>query len=212
VMQPQVQQSQPHSEVSSPLRTGSPRSGMSTPRTERQLEIEAADRKMREEMERQKQAEVAKRQRETQEREARERDLLAQKQALALERQRKDESDRLAREAMKRQLIEMEKLRGSGLTGYITLQVAGSPFWKRRFYLMRGQVLSLFRDENDRQPVSDMKLGGQVAHLADASLEVLIPNSFLVQLRNGQTHYFFSDTTKDKEMAMAGFMKCNESA
>ncbi|KAG0207865.1 hypothetical protein BGX28_001014 [Mortierella sp. GBA30] len=196
----------------SPIRTGSPRSGISTPRTERQLEIEAAERKVREEMERQRRAEVAKRQRETEEREAREQELFAQKQALELERRRKEESDRIAREAMKKQLIEMERLRGSGLSGYITIQSAGSPFWRRRFYVMRGQVLAFYRDENDRAPVSEMKLGGQVAHIVDASLDVLIPNSFRVDLQNGLTHYFFSDTTKDKELAIAGFMKCNESA
>ncbi|KAF9192338.1 hypothetical protein BGZ51_005731 [Haplosporangium sp. Z 767] len=202
----------PEASSPSPIRTGSPRSGLSTPRTERQLEIEAAERKVREEMERQRRAEAAKRQRETEEREAREQELFAQKQAQELERKRKEESDRIAREAMKKQLIEMERLRGSGLSGYITIQSAGSPFWRRRFYVMRGQVLSFYRDENDRMPVSEMKLGGQVAHIEDASLDVLIPNSFRVDLHNGLTHYFFSDTTKDKELAIAGFMKCNESA
>ncbi|KAI1310198.1 hypothetical protein EDD11_003906 [Mortierella claussenii] len=208
----QQQQQQPEASMPSPVRTASPRSGLSTPRTERQLEIEAAERKVREEMERQRRAEAVKRQRETEEREAREQELYAQKQALELERKRKEESDRVAREAMKKQLIEMERLRGLGLSGYITIQSAGSPFWKRRFYVMRGQVLAFFRDENDRAPVSQMNLGGQVAYIEDASLEVLIPNSFRVDLKNGDTHYFFSDTTKDKEMAIAGFMKCNESA
>ncbi|KAG0370614.1 hypothetical protein BC939DRAFT_468174 [Gamsiella multidivaricata] len=206
------QQQQPEVATPSPTaRTASPRSGLSTPRTERQLEIEAAERKVREEMERQRRAEAAKRQRETEEREAREQELFAQKQALELERKRKEETDRVAREAMKRQLIEMERLRGLGLSGYITIQSAGSPFWKRRFYAMRGQVLAFFRDENDRAPVSQVNLAGQVVHVEDASLEVLIPNSFRVDLKNGDTHYFFSDTTKDKEMAIAGFMKCNES-
>ncbi|KAF9117056.1 hypothetical protein BGX27_005606 [Mortierella sp. AM989] len=197
--------------IASPVRTGSPRSALSTPRTERQMEIEAAERKSREEMERQKRAEVAKRQRETEEREAREQELFAQKQALELERKRKEETDRVAREAMKKQLFEMERLRGSGLTGYITIQSSGSPFWKRRFYVMRGQVLAFYSDENDRAPVSQLNLGRQVAHIEDASLDVLIPNSFRVDLISGETHYFFSDTTKDKEMAIAGFMKCNES-
>ncbi|KAF9138879.1 hypothetical protein BG015_002234 [Linnemannia schmuckeri] len=196
----------------SPVRTGSPRSGMSTPRTERQLEIEAAERKVREEMERQRRAEAAKRQRETEEREAREQELFAQKQALELERKRKEESDRIAREAMKKQLIEMERLRGSGLSGYITIQVAGSPFWKRRFYVMQGQTVSLYRDEIGRAPIMILKVGGQVVHIADASLDVLIPNSFRIDFKNGDSHYFFSDSTKDKEMAIAGFMKCNESA
>ncbi|KAF9553854.1 hypothetical protein BGW38_009355, partial [Lunasporangiospora selenospora] len=208
--QPAVHQ-QPAPEVVSPIRTGSPRSA-STPRTERQLEIEAAERRVREEMERQKRAEIAKRQRETQEREAREQELYAQKQALELERQRKEEADRVAREAMKKQLIEMERLRGAGLSGFITIQQAGSPFWKRRFYVMRGQTLAFYRDENDRAPISDMRLGSRVVHIADASLDVLIPNSFRVDLLNGETHYFFSDTNRDKEMAIAGFMKCNESA
>ncbi|KAF9397850.1 hypothetical protein BGZ94_006172, partial [Podila epigama] len=176
------------------------------------LEIEAAERKVREEMERQKRAEIAKRQKETQEREAREQELFAQKQAQELERKRKEEADRIAREAMKKQLIEQERLRGSGLSGYITIQRHGSPFWKRRFYVMRGQVLSLYRDENEREPVADMKLGGQVVHIEDASLDVLIPNSFRVDLVTGETHFFFSDSTKDKELAIAGFMKCNESA
>ncbi|KAG0297366.1 hypothetical protein BGZ96_006745 [Linnemannia gamsii] len=196
----------------SPIRTGSPRSGLSTPRTERQLEIEAAERKVREEMERQRRAEAAKRQRETEEREAREQELFAQKQALELERKRKEESDRIAREAMKKQLIEMERLRGSGLSGYLTIQVAGSPFWKRRFYVMQGQTVSLYRDEIGRAPIMDLRVGGQVVHIADASLDVLIPNSFRIDFKNGDSHFFFSDSTKDKEMAIAGFMKCNESA
>ncbi|KAG0316740.1 hypothetical protein BGZ99_006721 [Dissophora globulifera] len=195
-------------------RAGSPMNspGLSTPRTERQMEIEAAERKMREEMERQKRAEVAKRQRETQEREAREQELLAQKQAQELERRRKEEADRVAREAMKKQLIEMERLRGSGLSGYITIQSSGSPYWRRRFYLMRGQVVAFFRDENDRQPVSEMRLGGRVTNIEDASLDCLIPNSFRVDLYTGESHLFFSDNTRDKELAIAGFMKCNESA
>ncbi|KAG0299495.1 hypothetical protein BGZ98_010012 [Dissophora globulifera] len=197
-----------------PTPDGSPMNspGLSTPRTERQMEIEAAERKMREEMERQKRAEVAKRQRETQEREAREQELLAQKQAQELERRRKEEADRVAREAMKKQLIEMERLRGSGLSGYITIQSSGSPYWRRRFYLMRGQVVAFFRDENDRQPVSEMRLGGRVTNIEDASLDCLIPNSFRVDLYTGESHLFFSDNTRDKELAIAGFMKCNESA
>ncbi|KAF8938019.1 hypothetical protein EDD21DRAFT_61990 [Dissophora ornata] len=204
----------PVPEASSPARAASPllSPGLSTPRTERQMEIEAAERKVREEMERQKRAEIAKRQRETQEREAREQELLAQKQSEELERKRKEESDRIAREAMKKQLIEMERLRGSGLSGYITIQGSGSPYWRRRFYLMRGQVVAFFRDENDRHPVSEMRLGGRVTNIEDASLDCLIPNSFRVDLYTGESHLFFSDTAKDKELAIAGFMKCNESA
>ncbi|KAF9972438.1 hypothetical protein BGZ73_004441 [Actinomortierella ambigua] len=198
------------------MRPASPSSPMQThptrTRTERQKEIEALERKAREEMERQRQAEMVKRQRETAEREQREQELLAQKQALELERRRKEEADRVAREAMKKQLMEMERLRGAGLSGFVTIQNAGSPFWKRRFYVMRGQVLSLYRDENDRAPVAEMRLGGQVAHIQDASLEVLIPHSFAVDMHSGETHYFFSDTAKDKELAIAGFMKCNESS
>jgi hypothetical protein len=42
-------------------------------------------------------------------------------------------------------------------------------------------------------------------------LDCLIPNSFRVDLYTGESHLFFSDTAKDKELAIAGFMKCNES-
>ncbi|KAK3824929.1 MAG: hypothetical protein J3Q66DRAFT_326408 [Benniella sp.] len=193
----------------SPARSASP---LSTPRTERQMEIEAAERKVREETERQKTAEIAKRQRETQEREAREREMQAQKQATEQERRQKEESDKVAREAMKKQLMEMERLRGAGLSGYITIQGSGSPYWKRRFYVMRGQNIAFFRDENDRQPLSEMKLGGRVVNIEDASLDCLIPHSFRVDLYMGESHLFFSDNAKDKELAIAGFMKCNESA
>ncbi|KAI1317122.1 hypothetical protein EDD11_009009 [Mortierella claussenii] len=202
----------PPSEVSSPIRSGSPLPGVTTPRSERQLELEATERKIREEMERQKRAEIAKRQRETEEREAREQELFAQKQAQELERKRKEESDRVAREAMKKQLIEMERLRGSGLSGYITIQSSGSPYWRRRFYVMRGQVVAFYRDEVDRLPIAEMKLGGRVTNIEDASLDCLIPNSFRVDLYTGESHLFFSDTFKDKELAIAGFMKCSESA
>ncbi|KAG0093455.1 hypothetical protein BGZ92_005459 [Podila epicladia] len=197
-----------YTEIISPVR-----SGASTPRTERQLEIETAERRVREETERQKRSETAKRQKETQEREAREQALQAQKQAQELERQRKEESDRLAREAMKKQLIEQEQLRGSGLSGYITIQTAGSPYWRRRFYVMRGQVMALYRDENHRRgPGFELRLGGRVTNIQDVSLDVMIPNSFRVDMYNGDTHLFFSDTARDKDMAIAGFMKCNESA
>lgn len=204
-------------EVSSPVRVASPAppssGGSTTPRTERQLEIEAAERKMREEMDRQKKAEVLKRQKETQEREAREQEVLAQKQRLELEKQRKYESDRVAREAMKKQLIEMEKLRGSGLSGYITIQSHGSPFWRRRFYVMRGQAILFYRDEFDQKTaISELRLGGRVVNIEDASVDCLIPKSFRVDLYTGESHLFFSDTTKDKDLAIAGFMKCNESA
>ncbi|KAG0056860.1 hypothetical protein BGZ83_003154 [Gryganskiella cystojenkinii] len=205
----QQQQQQPAEvgPVSPSSRSGSPLPGVSSPRTERQLEIEAQERK------RQKRAEVAKRQKETQEREAREQELFAQKQALELERKRKEESDRIAREAMKKQLIEQERLRGSGLSGYITIQTSGSPYWRRRFYVMRGQNILFYRDESDSKgTISEMRLGGRVTNIADASLECLIPNSFRVDLYTGESHLFFSDTTKDKELAIAGFMKCNESA
>ncbi|KAF9433317.1 hypothetical protein BGZ76_009615 [Entomortierella beljakovae] len=195
---------------SSPLRTASP--ALSNPRSERQLEIEAAERKAREDMERQKRSEIAKRQKETQEREAREQELLAQKQTQELERKRKEESDKLAREAMKKKLIEMEKLRGSGLTGYIAIQPSGSPFWRRRFYVMRGQVIYFYRDEFDRVPVSEMKLGGRIVNIEDASLDCIIPNSFKVDLYTGESHLFYSDSLRDKEFAIAGFMKCSESA
>ncbi|KAG9071950.1 hypothetical protein KI688_006169 [Linnemannia hyalina] len=204
------------SEVSSPVRVASPalsNGGTTTPRTERQLEIESAERKMREEMDRQKKAEVLKRRKETQEREAREQEVFAHKQALELEQKRKYESDRAAREAMKKQLIEMEKLRGSGLSGYITIQIHGSPFWRRRFYVMRGQAISFYRDEFDRKSaISELRLGGRVVNIEDASLDCLIPNSFRIDLYTGESHLFFSDATKDKELAIAGFMKCNESA
>ncbi|KAG0372274.1 hypothetical protein BGX24_000465 [Mortierella sp. AD032] len=201
------------SEPSSPVRVASPAPGATTPRTERQMEIEATERKMREEMERQKRAETVKRQKETQEREAREQEVFAHKQAVELERKRKDESNRIAREAMKKQLFEMEKLRGSGLSGYITIQSSGSPFWRRRFYVMQGQSVSLYRDEFDRRSAfSELRLGGRVVNIEDASLECLIPNSFRVDLYTGESHYFFSDDAKDKELAIAGFMKCNESA
>ncbi|KAF9146393.1 hypothetical protein BGX30_000739 [Mortierella sp. GBA39] len=204
------------SEVSSPVRVASPApssGGTTTPRTERQMEIETAERKMREEMDRQKKAEVLKRRKETQEREAREQEVFAHKQALELEQKRKYESDRAAREAMKKQLIEMEKLRGSGLSGYITIQIHGSPFWRRRFYVMRGQAVSFYRDEFDRKSaISELRLGGRVVNIEDASLDCLIPNSFRVDLYTGESHLFFSDATKDKELAIAGFMKCNESA
>ncbi|KAG0031395.1 hypothetical protein BGZ81_001303 [Podila clonocystis] len=193
--------------------TSPARSGASTPRTERQLEIEASERRVREETERQKRSEIAKRQKETQEREAREQTVLAQKQAQELERKRKEESDRLARETMKKQLIEQERLRGSGLSGYITIQTAGSPYWRRRFYVMHGQVMALYRDEDHRLgPSSELRLGGRVTNIQDASLDVLIPHSFRVDMYNGDTHLFFSDTARDKELAIAGFMKCNESA
>ncbi|KAF9570756.1 hypothetical protein BGW38_008709 [Lunasporangiospora selenospora] len=174
--------------------------------------MEAKERQAREDLERQKRAEALKRQKETEEREAREKELWAKKQADELERRRKEEAERASREAMKQQLIEMEQLRGAGLSGFITIQNGGSPYWKRRFYVMRGQVLTLYRDEDGRAPVAEIKLGGRVVHIEDVSLEVLIRNTFRVDLYTGDSHLFFCDTPREKDMAIAGIMKCNESS
>ncbi|KAF9427126.1 hypothetical protein BGZ94_005424 [Podila epigama] len=188
---------------------------------------------------RQSQDTASERHRATEEREALDHknraSMATQRQILEreLEIQRKAESEQAAREAMKKQLIEYERLRGEGLSGYISVQRHGSPFWQRQFYIMRGQVMALYRDEEDegyhrqrqrqrhlrcgsnddeRGPLFEMKFGGRVMRIADASEDVLIRNCFRVEMYNGDTHFFFSDTSKDMELAIAGIMKCNESA
>ncbi|CAJ0758008.1 12233_t:CDS:2 [Entrophospora sp. SA101] len=72
-------------------------------------------------------------------------------------------------------------------------------FWKRRFFELRGKTLYLFRDENDKLPISKLELDGQIAGVTDAQSEVLILNSFKVDFKTSEAYYFFSDDKKDKE-------------
>ncbi|CAJ0905165.1 10983_t:CDS:2 [Entrophospora sp. SA101] len=94
---------------------------------------------------------------------------------------------------------EAERKRNEELRSkFADLEKSGK-FWKRRFFELRGKTLYLFRDENDKLPISKLELDGQIAGVTDAQSEVLILNSFKVDFKTSEAYYFFSDDKKDKE-------------
>ncbi|CAJ0913381.1 16631_t:CDS:2 [Entrophospora sp. SA101] len=111
----------------------------------------------------------------------------------------KREAERKRNEELRSKFADLEKSGKVALNGFLTVQGGGVYFWKRRFFELRGKTLYLFRDENDKLPISKLELDGQIAGVTDAQSEVLILNSFKVDFKTSEAYYFFSDDKKDKE-------------
>lgn len=99
------------------------------------------------------------------------------------------------------------------LSGYITVQGGGCCFWKRRWFVLRGETLYFYRDPLDRYPVSCLDLGGTKLSVEQSSLETLIPHCFrLIISKDGgiDVYQFFSDSEKQKELAVAGILESSK--
>nr|CAG8434245.1 15009_t:CDS:2 [Entrophospora candida] len=116
-----------------------------------------------------------------------------------MDRKTREEAERKRNEELRSKFADLEKSGKVALNGFLTVQGGGVYFWKRRFFELRGKTLYLFRDENDKLPISKLELDGQIAGVTDAQSEVLILNSFKVDFKTSEAYYFFSDDKKDKE-------------
>jgi len=171
-------------------------------------ERDAADRRKAEQVAReaaQRRAleEAEKKKNEALEQERREKATAEAKIKAENERKAREEAERKRNEELRSKFAELEKSGKVTLSGHITVQGGGVYFWKRRFFELRGKTLYLFRNENDKIPISKLELDGQVIGVTDAQSEVLILNSFKVDFRSSEPYYFFSDDKKDKESFVA---------
>ncbi|KAK9765274.1 hypothetical protein K7432_006528 [Basidiobolus ranarum] len=126
-----------------------------------------------------------------------------------LETERIFEENLKKREVLRKQVLESENSGNvTSLAGYITIQGGGVYFWKRRWYTLCGNVLYLYRDEKDKCPLSSIDMGVGINRIEDARSEVLIPNSFKVELPVNEVYHFFADTSEEKAKLIDGFSNC----
>ncbi|RKP26878.1 hypothetical protein SYNPS1DRAFT_27445 [Syncephalis pseudoplumigaleata] len=125
-------------------------------------------------------------------------------------RRQMEEAERLRREQLQKKMLQAEKsAKGDQLSGYITVQGGDCYFWKRRYFVLKGKTMFLYRDEADKLPVSSLDMGGTIQSVVDAQEEVLIPNSFKVGLKGiAEPYYFYADSKEQKDAAMHGIQKC----
>ncbi|KAJ9048414.1 hypothetical protein DSO57_1035343 [Entomophthora muscae] len=133
---------------------------------------------------------------------------------LEVEAKRKIQEAWKNRESVRMQFDHTEGAgEGSQLSGYITIQGGGCCFWKRRWFVLKGETLYFYRDPLDRYPVSCLDLGGAQVDITDSSLETLIPHCFKLSLRKDakdEVYQMFSDSDKQKSLAVAGILECTK--
>ncbi|KAI8382291.1 hypothetical protein BD560DRAFT_386179 [Blakeslea trispora] len=168
--------------------------------------------KQRQEEERQKQTALLKKQKE--EEEKRQATLAAEKEArrvaaekeAALRRQEEEkrlkentEAERLAEEkkALQRKLLEAEKNKDIILSGFVSVQPSTSPFWRRRYFVIKGKSMALYRDELDSNPVAVLDLSS-VVRLSNVNvdIETFVPNAFVLETKQNGSYQLFADDKK----------------
>lgn len=123
------------------------------------------------------------------------------------ERRAKAEEEERKKEALRQKMLQAQKdaRDGGAVQGYLTVQGQKNYLWQRRWYTLKDKCLYLYRSDVDLEPRSTLPLGkGALVNVVDAEKEVLIANSFKVELSNGQDPwYFFADDLEGKHTAMA---------
>jgi len=159
-----------------------------------------AERIAREAAARRQQEEADRKRQEGREAQLREKAATEAKIRAEAEKKLRMEAERKKDEELKTKFAELEKSGKVLLDGFITVQGGGVYFWKRRFFELRGKTLYLFRDDNEKLPISKLELDGEVVNVQDAQTDVLISNSVKVDFRSTEPYYFFSDDRKTKDL------------
>ncbi|ORY97714.1 hypothetical protein BCR43DRAFT_490239 [Syncephalastrum racemosum] len=156
---------------------------------------EEEERKKRAEQEAEARAEAeAKAEQARKDEEERQKQVAAEKE---LERQRRAEAEKQQQEEKKRmqkQMAEAEKNKDVMLLGFASVQPGGSPFWRRRYFVIRGKNMIFYRDELDVNPifVIDLKSVTRLSAL-DPERETFLPNAFALDTQKDGSYQFFAD-------------------
>ncbi|KAI9312262.1 hypothetical protein BX666DRAFT_868869 [Dichotomocladium elegans] len=91
-----------------------------------------------------------------------------------------EEHRRREAQAMKYRMQEADMV----LAGYVSVQPQPSPFWRRRFMIVRDRKLVLYRDELSPTPVGiiDLKVVVRLSQI-DPDRETFLPNSFVLETK-----------------------------
>ncbi|KAL0081887.1 hypothetical protein J3Q64DRAFT_1823441 [Phycomyces blakesleeanus] len=124
----------------------------------------------------------------------------ARVRALEEENRLKEQREQAALQA---RLREAERNEGVILVGFASFQPHTSPFWRRRFFVVRNQALLLYRDELAVTPsvIVDLKGASQLRTL-EKEEDICLPNTFAINARQGVYH-ILGDTGKEAYTIMS---------
>ncbi|KAI9295260.1 hypothetical protein K502DRAFT_365189 [Neoconidiobolus thromboides FSU 785] len=109
------------------------------------------------------------------------------------------------RQSVRLQFTNLPDEDASQIMDYITVQGDGSYFWKRRWYVIRGETIYFYRDPIEKYPISCLDLGSGKVYVKECSIDTLIPNSFHLSIDKGETKdelLFFSDSNAQMQSAI----------
>ncbi|KAI8971380.1 hypothetical protein BDB01DRAFT_485364 [Pilobolus umbonatus] len=117
------------------------------------------------------------------------------------ERQLKEraEEERVLAEKKKLQqrLLDAEKNKGVLLAGYMSVQPSNSPFWRRRYFKIKGRNLLFYRDEQSVTPVLTLDLNSVTRlNYVNIDIETFVPNAFVLQTQKNGSYQLFADDRK----------------
>ncbi|CAM0141873.1 unnamed protein product [Umbelopsis sp. WA50703] len=156
------------------------------------------------------------------EKEENERQALAaaqEQERLALEEERRkaaqEEADRQAqaleakrqKEALDRKFAEAERNGDVLLTGYVSVQNK-SPFWKRRFFAIKGSNMLLYRDVEDKRQAQALNLSksSTVIRTLTGDHDINMPNAIQIRVQ-GDDFNMFADNNEQMRVLITALSK-----
>ncbi|KAL9537701.1 hypothetical protein MBANPS3_011545 [Mucor bainieri] len=174
---------------------------------QQQQQQEAEERKRREDQEREAAA-IAAQAAEAAAAAEREAKRLAAEEATAkrLEEERllkeKMEAERLMEEKkmLQLRLLEAEKNKDIVLSGFVSVQPCTSPFWRRRYFTIKGKSMTFYSDEMDPTPITVLDLNN-VKRLSNVNIDVetFVPNAFVLETQQNGAYQLFADNRKERD-------------
>ncbi|CEP10466.1 hypothetical protein [Parasitella parasitica] len=114
----------------------------------------------------------------------------------------KIEAERLIEEKkmLQLRLLEAEKNKDVVLSGYVSVQPCTSPFWRRRYFTIKGKSLAFYSDELNPNPVAVLDLNN-VQRLSNVNIdaETFVPNAFVLETQQNGAYQLFADNRKERD-------------
>ncbi|KAI9277287.1 hypothetical protein BDA99DRAFT_130688 [Phascolomyces articulosus] len=165
-------------------------------------ELEQKQLEEAEALKKQQQAEAAvKKQQALEAKKKAEAEAAAQKKAAEAEAKKKAEAEKHRLEeqkAMERRMKEAEKNKDVMLCGFASVQPSTSPFWRRRYIMIRGKNLAFYRDELNPSPVHviDLRTVTRLSPI-DQERETFVPNAFVLETQKEGSYQVFADNKNE---------------
>ncbi|KAG2219246.1 hypothetical protein INT45_009854 [Circinella minor] len=144
---------------------------------------------------------AAKKQKELEAKKKAEAEAVAQKKVAEAEAKKKAEAEKRRLEeqkAMERRMKEAEKNKDVMLSGFASVQPNTSPFWRRRYFIIRGKNLILYRDELNPKPIHviDLRTVTRLSPI-DQERETFVPNAFVLETQSEGSYQVFAGSKNE---------------